>query len=99
MRSEMFMTSFILCSTSTTVRPGEVPDQTHRRICFFGTHAGRGLVQEEQDRLGGEGNGDLEMTLLPVRKVSGQHGRLVGEAYELEDGQRPLTHLGEPVGS
>ncbi len=100
MRSEMFMTSFILCSTRTTVRPAASSRiSTHRLIRLLGTHARGGLVEEEQDRLGGQGDGDLEMALLAVREVGGELVGLVGEPDGLEDGQRPVAHLGEPIGA
>src|SRR5215510_4362946 len=55
-----------------TARRRDLPDQRRRVLRLARRHARRGLVQEQERRLGGECQADLEVTLLAVREVLGQ---------------------------
>ena len=39
---------------------------------FVGVHARRGLVQQQELGVGGQGTGDLQLSLLTVGQVAGQ---------------------------
>ena len=45
-------------------------------------HAGGGLVEQQQARLGGQGAGDLHQPLLPVGQTGGRHVRRAVQADE-----------------
>jgi len=68
----MPITSFILCSTSTTVRARASSRMSTIVSSVSSGSCPRSLVQQEQHRIGGEHDADLEMTLLPVGEVRGE---------------------------
>ena len=65
------MTSSMSCSTRSTVIPDSVDgaDALDQVGTLGGVHAGGGLVEQQQPRLGGQGAGDLDQTLRAVGKT------------------------------
>ncbi len=68
-------------------------DQAVQVLHFLGIHARRGLVQEEQPGLQGEGPGDLQAPLVPVGKGGGGLVRPVGEPHPFEKRHAPVPDL------
>src|SRR5919199_4436590 len=56
-------------------------------------HAGRGLIEEEKPRRGGERHRDLQPLLLPVRERRGGILRPLGQPELLERPHNPLVQL------
>ena len=50
----------------------DLPDKGGELIGLLGGHAGRGLVQQEELGVGGQGPGDLQPALLAVGQGGGQ---------------------------
>ena len=61
---------------------------------FGRVEAGRGLVEQQQRRIGGERTRDLDQALMAVGKARDQ---LVGAAAEPDEGQRLHGALGQRV--
>ena len=73
MRSDTVMTTFILCSTSMTVRPSAM-----RRInsmvasVSFGVYSSRRFIKQQQARIIPERHSQLEPAPFSVGQLSGQ---------------------------
>src|SRR3989304_2043322 len=82
------MTSSMSCSTTRTVSP---PSSRRRRVSSMtarvsrGVGAARGLVEEQQPRLGSERARDLEALLGAERQAAGLDAGDLGEADALEE--------------
>ena len=87
MRSEMFMTAGISCSTSRTVTPRlrDAAHHLHRPHGFVVVHAGEGLVEQQHGRVGGEADGNAERAQMAVRQRAGDLVPLRAEAEEVDD--------------
>ena len=78
---------------------GEGADEHHGRVRLLGAHARRRLVEEEQGRLGREGDGDLEVTLLAMGEKGGHALGLLAEAHRIEDNPGALPRRAQTIGS
>src|SRR5262245_35646755 len=78
--------------------PGELAHEGGRALRLVGAHARGGLVEEEELRVRGERDADLEVALLAVRQLGAAHVALGAEAQVSEDLLGALVHRGEPVG-
>ena len=67
-------------------------DELHELDDLPRVHPRRGLVQEQQLRLAGQGAGDLHAALLAVGEVLRD---LLRDAFQLEDGEELERLLGE----
>ena len=72
MRSEIFITSFMSCSTSTTAMPlsRDLPDQAVDLLGLDRVAAGGRLVEQQDARLGGQRAGDLQTLAARHREAS-----------------------------
>ena len=78
---------------------GELPDQQHGRVGLLGAHAGGGLVEQEQRRIGRERDAELEVALLTVREMRRDPVELGGQPDRFEDLHGPLAHVDEAIGA
>ena len=72
-------------------------DELHRLVRLLGAHAGGGLVQEQQGRIGRQRDPDLQVPLLAMREMGGQVCRLRRQAHRPEDRERSLAAVRESV--
>src|ERR1700754_1034171 len=49
----------------------EFDDEIHHHARFFGAHTGRGLIQQQQPRIGRQRHADFQRTLLAVSQLLG----------------------------
>ncbi len=70
------------------VEPREQVEDLVRRV---GVERARGLVRQQHRRLGGERPGDRQALALPARELPGVGLRLVREAHEVEQFERPFA--------
>ena len=66
-------------------RVADAADAVHEVLPLGRVHAGGGLVEQQQARLGGQGAGDLDQPLLPVGQAG---GRRVRRAVQTDEPQR-----------
>ena len=59
-------------------------DGIHQGHGLLVVHAARGLVQDQQPGVGGQGAGDLQQALVAVGKTAGGLGVMIGQAHELQ---------------
>ena len=54
-----------------TVPTGELPDQRRDAFAIFVSQARQRLVQQQDLRIGGDGDGNLQQALLAMRQIHG----------------------------
>jgi hypothetical protein len=69
--------------------------QMNGLVRLFRAHARGGLVEQEQARLGGERDAELEVALLPVGEIGGHQLRLLRERHLTQDAGGLFAHRGE----
>ena len=62
----------------------DLDDVLHELLRFGGVHAGGGLVEQQQLGIGRKGAGDLQLALLAVGQVDGDHVALLPDAHDLQ---------------
>ena len=89
MRCEIFITSFMSCSTSTTATPrrGDLLDHIVDLLGLDRIAAGGRLVEQQDLRLGRERAGDLQP---PQRAVGQGAGGAVGDIGQADEGEQIL---------
>jgi len=78
---------------------GDAADQVDGLVRLLRAHAGRGLVEQEERRVGAERDAELEVALLAVGEVGGQQLALVPEADLLQDGAGLVADAAERHGA
>src|SRR6266542_4253569 len=73
--------------------PVQSTDVLHHLPDHGGVHGGGGLVEQEQIGVGHERRREGEQLALAVREVSRGHGRVGGEADQLQERARPVGGL------
>ena len=62
----------------------DLADEVHQGKRLLRIHAGGGLVEQQQLGIGRKGAGDLQLALLAVGQVDGDHVALLPDAHDLQ---------------